>query len=295
MDSLVQQHRLPHEVIIVHQDADPNYIAELEDRYAGLLPITLHDSIPGLSRARNAGLKLVSGDVVGFPDDDCWYHPALLTEVRTFFAHSPDWDGLHGVGINALGIPIARFAKDPGIIKPSGVFQRSCSIAMYYRSNALSDLGGFDERLGLGSGTRWLGCEDYDLPIRLTQAGARIYFDPSIATHHALPGEDEGGVNGIADGHAGPISSDKQLQLLARVASQAPSYGYLIRRHRLPRACAVREISRPLLGSAVAIMSGRLSLASLRLRVGLGRARGYYSRSAKAADGIDQTSDGCVR
>ena len=48
---------------------------------------------PGLSRARNLGLSLAQGEIVGFPDDDCWYPPDLLAEVMERFT-APGVDGL---------------------------------------------------------------------------------------------------------------------------------------------------------------------------------------------------------
>ena len=55
---------------------------ELESvQSGGMLRLELVESARGLSRARNAGLRMIAGDIVSFPDDDCWYPPDLLQRV----------------------------------------------------------------------------------------------------------------------------------------------------------------------------------------------------------------------
>src|SRR5579864_3540599 len=62
------------ELIIVDQNSD-DVLERLIRQYQGCFPVLHLRSEPGLSRARNVGLQHFSGDVVAFPDDDCWYAP----------------------------------------------------------------------------------------------------------------------------------------------------------------------------------------------------------------------------
>ena len=39
----------------------------------------------GLSLNRNFGLQMATGDIVGFPDDDCIYYPDTLNNILSFF------------------------------------------------------------------------------------------------------------------------------------------------------------------------------------------------------------------
>ena len=58
----------------------------------------------GLSEARNIGLKHVKGDIIAFPDDDCWYNPLTLSKVLECIQ-----DGYDGVIVKATdgnGIPL---------------------------------------------------------------------------------------------------------------------------------------------------------------------------------------------
>ena len=69
------------EVILVDQNPDDRLNSVL-DHYDGRFPALHLRSERGLSRARNVGLRRVTGDVVAFPDDDCWYPPNLLNQVE---------------------------------------------------------------------------------------------------------------------------------------------------------------------------------------------------------------------
>jgi glycosyltransferase involved in cell wall biosynthesis len=43
----------------------------------------------GVSRARNAGLDAARGEILAFPDDDCWYPNDILQSVSTWFESHP--------------------------------------------------------------------------------------------------------------------------------------------------------------------------------------------------------------
>ncbi len=72
--SLTQQEFSDYEVILVDQNEDDriqNVIVEFTDR----LTLIRISSPKGASRARNSGLPKASGEIIAFPDDDCWYSP----------------------------------------------------------------------------------------------------------------------------------------------------------------------------------------------------------------------------
>src|SRR5271166_1153459 len=45
----------------------------------------------GLSKARNAALRFAQGNLIAFPDDDCWYPPELLAKVVAWFEEHPEF------------------------------------------------------------------------------------------------------------------------------------------------------------------------------------------------------------
>ena len=77
-------------LVVVDQN-DDDRVSRLLAEHPGL--DALHMRSPrGLSRARNATLPHLTGDLVAFPDDDCLYPPDLLDRVARRFAADPGLD-----------------------------------------------------------------------------------------------------------------------------------------------------------------------------------------------------------
>ena len=87
-NSLVNQTYKNFEVIVVDQNEDDR-VVKLVEQFRDRLEFVYVHSEKGLSRARNVGLKHIHGDLVAFPDDDCWYHPDVLAHVAGRFAAAP--------------------------------------------------------------------------------------------------------------------------------------------------------------------------------------------------------------
>ena len=74
MDSLLGQEFKDFEILVVDQNSDDRIVPLLE-RYHSQLKIS-RIATPGrhgISSGRNDGWRQARGDVVVFPDDDCWY------------------------------------------------------------------------------------------------------------------------------------------------------------------------------------------------------------------------------
>ena len=67
------------ELIVVDQNQD-NRVELILAPYFDKFPILhIKSNELGASKGRNMGFKYVSGEIIGFPDDDCWYASDLLT------------------------------------------------------------------------------------------------------------------------------------------------------------------------------------------------------------------------
>jgi GT2 family glycosyltransferase len=206
----------------------------------------------GLSRARNAGLELVAADVVAFPDDDCVYPPGLLSRVGELLTADAGLDGVTGRAEDASGASSDSWSQDAAILTDDNLWNRGISFAIFLRRALVERVGGFDERLGLGSPEPWASGEEIDYLIRAVRAGARIAYDPSLVVRHVVREDD------------------------ARVgARDGASVGYLLRKHGYSARVVARMLIRPLGGVLVSTVRLDGDRARYWLATFRGRVRGY--------------------
>ena len=146
------------------------------------------NKVISLSSARNIGLKYATGDVVAFPDDDCWYAPDLLDRVVTYFTNNPTIDCLcTNVYDPEKNLSYGKRPLDV-IVRVSfmNLFKLPISVGIFVRASAMKKAGRyFDERLGAGSP---LGSgEETDLVARLLTTGCRVIYNGYIRVFHPVP------------------------------------------------------------------------------------------------------------
>ena len=246
------------ELILVDQSGD-SLLARTIAAYRDLSII--HATSPlGLSRARNVGLAHVTGEIIGFPDDDCWYPKTLLSTVVERFRASQSLGGLAVRPVDADGhSSFPRWDLHSGPINRFNVWRRSNSNALFVRKSVVDRVGPFDENLGVGSGTPWGAAEDIDYPLRILQAGFSLYYDSTLTVHH-------------------PQSKPR---FDAAGASRAESYGggmgRVLRKHAYPWWFVLYQGARPLGGALLSAASGRWAKARYHLAILRGRRRGWLS------------------
>jgi glycosyltransferase involved in cell wall biosynthesis len=176
------------ELIVVDQNHDDR-VALILTPYFELFPILhIKSNELGASKARNLGVKYVSGEIIGFPDDDCWYAPDLLIKVIELFSIYPEWDGLTGRAIGIEGKTVGlHFDHRAGIVARYNAWRRVTTFTMFLRSNRIKGFEGFDEQLGVGAASPWGAGEDTDYLIRLVDGGCRVYYDPGLNVYHPDP------------------------------------------------------------------------------------------------------------
>ncbi len=246
------------ELIVVDQNKDERLLPVLEP-YEKMFSIVHCTSKPGLSAARNVGLKHTVGDVVTFPDDDCLYPPELLERVASFLDAHPNVAGLAGrlqMG-NPGQIGTARFDRKAGLISQANVWKRVNSSTIFVRRKVVEEIGGFDESLGVGAGTPWAGGEDIDYPLRVVEAGFKFYYSPDLCVlHPSVPEYD-----------------------YSRLADRAYGYGAGIgrvwRKHDYPFWLVAYFLLRPLGGAFLNFVAGRRDKARFHIAAFRGRFRGW--------------------
>jgi glycosyltransferase involved in cell wall biosynthesis len=261
LQSLAAQTHTGFRVLVVDQNEDDRLGGVLQ-RQSSLDLIRLQSS-PGLSRARNAALQQLCGDLVAFPDDDCIFPHDLLERVAQRFADRPELDGLTGRAEDERGRS-PSWSSVGGTLTRDNLWNRAISFTIFLRRPVSERVGPFDEQLGLGSGRPWSSGEEIDYLVRAVAAGARIEFDPTVVVAHE--------------------SKDLSPTALRSVgARDGASIGYILRKHRYPPRMLGKMFVRPVGGAlrAIATLDGaraRFHLATLG-----GRLRGYATSSKSSA------------
>jgi GT2 family glycosyltransferase len=159
------------------------------------------ESRPGLSVARNTGIRHSTGDIIVFTDDDAIVHPDWITQLKQGFqdprvmtvtglmlpaeleteaqlifqrgSGGPDW------GYRELTFDTRFFEQ----MKHRGVpvWRIGAGANMAFRRQAFELVGYFDERLGAGAS----GCsEDSELWYRLLAEGWFCHYEPTAVVFH---------------------------------------------------------------------------------------------------------------
>jgi hypothetical protein len=171
------------ELVVVDSASRDAQTWQVAERYTDRV---LRCGRPGLSRARNAGLRVASKQVVAFTDDDC--RPAA-DWTRMLLRCFEDPEVAFALGrVVAEAAPGSAPASvhdvaDARVIDASVPLERVGHGAnMAFRRSELVAIGGFDEELGTGS--RLHAGEDKDAIWRLLASGRTGRYEPAACVTH---------------------------------------------------------------------------------------------------------------
>lgn len=257
LERLSHQTHRSFELIISDQNVDGK-INSIVDQYSTLFSIRYIRSAGGISRGRNAGIPFASGRFIAFPDDDCRYPDELLSTVYTLMDMHPEWDVLTGRSVNdAMQDTQGRWYDREVVGSRKNIFNIGISYTIFARAEVVSQVGHFDDSLGVGAGTPWGSGEETDFLLRVLNAGKTIQYLPEIRALHSEKVVDYS----IA-------SRNRQFQY-------ARGMGHVLRKHRFSyRECAP-HFFRPLLASALFLCMGQASRSLYYARIFWGRACGW--------------------
>jgi glycosyltransferase involved in cell wall biosynthesis len=206
--SIVGQNRLDVELIVVDQNDDERIAPLLEalPRRVTVLHLRLEEK--NVSAARNTGLAASSGEIIAFPDDDCWYPPYLLNRVDSWFRENSEYSVLAVGALDAEGVPSGnRWIQDACDISPLNVLRTTFCSSLFVSGLARTRAVYFDPNLNRG--------EETDFILRFLATGLRGRFYRGLHIRHPR-----------RDMLSGTVSR-------ARARSYGAGMGRLVRRHSL--------------------------------------------------------------
>lgn len=181
LESLRKQTYRNFELVVVDQNTDCR-TEEICDQYSPHFQIQyIKADKPGLSHARNIGLKHICGDIIAFPDDDCEYPLDLLSSVHHFFINNRDYDILSVSQLDTqTRKKVSWFLSQPCILNEQNMLKAGTSISIFIQIK--DNLLNFDEQFGVGS--LFGSAEETDYIFRFLQLGRKGYYDPHLGVYH---------------------------------------------------------------------------------------------------------------
>jgi glycosyltransferase involved in cell wall biosynthesis len=198
LHSLFAQTCLPNEVIVVDNAPTDDSTYRVVKQFPAV--IYYKELRPGLSIARNAGIRLAGSPVIAFTDDDVVLHPLWVYHVQESFA-TPQVGAMTGLVIaSSLNTESQQlFEKqysfnrgycdklydktyfNAGLATGPRVWNIGAGANMAFRRSVFDAAGYFDERLGAGAA----GCsEDSELWYRLLAKEFAIHYNPRAVGFH---------------------------------------------------------------------------------------------------------------
>jgi GT2 family glycosyltransferase len=189
----------PADQIVVVDASEDHATADVVAGFTGVTYLRNTDGVGNMTSSRNAGLRVATGEIIAFLDDDAYAEPAYVQSLRRAYrdptiglACSRTLNGQQGESASAPGgvgtflddgTLIGNFAFDPG---PGRLLEIDHGIGatMSFRRSTLEAMGGFREDYRGVSGVR----EDSDAFLRARRLGFRaVFVSDAVARHVAAP------------------------------------------------------------------------------------------------------------
>lgn len=200
LDCISKQTRIAEEVIVVVRAEDQASI-DVIDSFKNKMPFLkmVYSYDVGVVAAENAGLKVISNDIVAFIDDDGYAPADWLLTIESFFVRYPTASAVGGSDIIVSqpwtyhDFPVEKVGLVSWYGKIYGNHHRKAKgeirqvqvlkgVNMALKRNTFSFL---DEKLigkdgNLGNGSHW----ELDLCLSILNKNGSIYFVPNLIVNH---------------------------------------------------------------------------------------------------------------
>ncbi len=201
---VARQQFAPGDAVLIADNGSTDHTPTVVARRASRFPVPLvrvYEPTPGKSNAVVAALRVATGDIVAFTDDDVQVADDWLAQLKDALADTriglvggpvdphwqqpaPKWLQLAGHG--RLGAPLGLL--DYGSAATALGQRTLLGANMAVRRSVLRALGGYATHLGKLRGTLLSG-EDHELCERVQAAGYGARYVPAARVRHLVPAE----------------------------------------------------------------------------------------------------------
>ncbi len=205
LDSLMRLEHGELEIIVVDNAPTDESTADLVGQLAGGRHRVryVREDRPGLSRARNRGLREATGEIIAYIDDDARADPLWVAGLMRGFKRHAGVGCVTGLVVSArLESAVEQYAEarawwltrcEPRLISatrgpgdsrlhPYDTYSFGTGANMAFRATVIREVGGFDECLGAGVPTA--GGEDLDAFARVLLSGRLVGYEPAALVWH---------------------------------------------------------------------------------------------------------------
>lgn len=196
VSSVVAQ-RLPVREIIIVVDHNPELMFRLRAEFPRHCVVPNREA-PGLSGARNTGVRKAQGSLLAFLDDDAVAAPDWVAGMLKHFANP------FVFGVTTRVIPLWQGRRPPWFPDEflwvtgcthnglrAGPVRNLSGGSMCMSRDVFDRVGGFNCDLGRNQERLPLGCEETEICIRAANAipNAEFRYDPDVVTAHKVRGK----------------------------------------------------------------------------------------------------------
>lgn len=193
------------ELVLVNNNST-DHTAQVIDGWAKTVSFPVQNILekkPGLSAARNAGIRAAKGTIVAFTDDDCTLNPDYLQVLTRYY--DADKEPVIRGGRVELGDPtdiaftILLGTEKKRLQSPMAVPGFIIGANMAIPATILKQTGWFDERFGAGA--MYKAGEESDYIYRAYRAGVPVEYVPDLIIQHFHGRKDKAAIAALSTGY----------------------------------------------------------------------------------------------
>ncbi len=178
IDSILAQTYKDFEIIIIDQSEKSSERIPKDPRI-----VYTNISQKGLSHARNIGIEISKGEIIGLMDDDAEYSPDVLEKVHDYFSSNKSVVALSGKLIDpeTKKVSLNGMPNESGPVNFWNVLNRCISTTMFIKRSFLENEK-FDEDFGIGS--KWGSGEETDIVLRSIYTKGNVWYFSDVLVFH---------------------------------------------------------------------------------------------------------------